>query len=206
MNVPSSTSAFSGEAKGASKGMSMVAAYRAARLSQRPVLRSTLQDFYIARRMARSAGQPAVEPDNQLTPEPAPPAEPLTATPPDPREPGSVFANLVSTSVAAELDEAAARETAAAAALKSPEPRSTEGPETAAPAALVQPTASEPVPAPDREPAAAEPAEPAPIAELAQAAVAEAVAPEPVRSPAGANWVRPRHADPAQPVGPAYHG
>ena len=105
MNEPSETPP--------SKGMAMIASYRAARLSQRSVFRSSLQQTHVARRMARA--------QEKGRPEPAPPAsvdEPVIAAA-DPVvaevvEAGSVFANLVSSAVAERPADPAPIEAAAA--------------------------------------------------------------------------------------------
>lgn len=91
MNEPSETPT--------SKGMAMIASYRAARLSQRSAFRSSLHQTHVARRMARV--------QEKGRPEPAAPVviEEPAITAPDPvvadvKEAGSVFANLVSSAVA----------------------------------------------------------------------------------------------------------
>jgi hypothetical protein len=85
--------------------MLMIAAYRAERLSQRPVLRTSLHQSHVARRAARSGEQARAEPSH-VAPADAPTpvsaaVEPKTLTP------ASVFASLVSTAVAEQQDEAA---------------------------------------------------------------------------------------------------
>jgi predicted flap endonuclease-1-like 5' DNA nuclease len=92
-----------------SKGLAMVAAYREARLRQRPALRTSLHHSHAARRAARTCGQTETEPD------PPPPAEisPAMAEPvsvPEPAGPISVFANLVqiANNQAPEVDESVA--------------------------------------------------------------------------------------------------
>ncbi len=91
MNEPSDTPP--------SKGMMMIAAYRAARLSQRPVFRSNLQQTHTARRMARAQGQVRAE---TAPPVPVDPPAGVSAevSVPDAGDAGSVFANLFSIAVA----------------------------------------------------------------------------------------------------------
>jgi len=97
MNAPSSTPP--------SKGMMMIAAYRAERLSQRPVLRTSLHQSHVARRAARSGEQARTEPSEAAPAEAPPPVS--TAVEPKTLTPASVFASLVSTAVAEQQDEAA---------------------------------------------------------------------------------------------------
>lgn len=97
MNVPSSTPP--------SKGMMMIAAYRAERLSQRPVLRTGLHQSHVARRAARLSGiivHQAADVAPVETPLPVSIASEPTA--PDAT---SVFAGLVSTAVAEQQFQAA---------------------------------------------------------------------------------------------------
>jgi hypothetical protein len=93
----------------ASKGMMMVAAYRAARLTQRPVLRTGLQHSHLARRVARGGGLPVIEAELQAPPQAPPPAPTIAAAPKTP-DPGSVFASLVNTAVAQRQSEAPQRD------------------------------------------------------------------------------------------------
>jgi len=78
--------------------MAMIAAYRAERLTQRPVLRTTLRDSHVARRAARMGDQAPAEPGQPAIADAAVPAAPAA----DPTTPGqaSIFAGLVSTAVA----------------------------------------------------------------------------------------------------------
>jgi hypothetical protein len=91
MNAPSETAP--------SKGKMMIAAYRAERLSQRPALRESLHQSHIARRLARGHGHILPEPA-VADPAEAPPPDTAPAAAPEPADPGSVFANLVSIAVA----------------------------------------------------------------------------------------------------------
>lgn len=88
-----------------SKGMAMIAAYRAERLTQRPVLRTTLRDSHVARRAARIGDQPPAEagqpPIADVPVATAPVAEPPT------KGAASVFAGLVS--AVAEQEQEASR-------------------------------------------------------------------------------------------------
>ena len=79
-----------------SKGMMMIVAYREARLRQRSVLRTSLQESHLARQAARCQGQAAGEPAQALAAEPPAPVAAL----PEAGEPASVFASLISLAVA----------------------------------------------------------------------------------------------------------
>jgi predicted flap endonuclease-1-like 5' DNA nuclease len=90
-----------------SKGMQLVAAYRAQRLSERKVLRTGLQNSNIALRLARPGGQRSAEPGHQEPAKPSP-EEPVVAdAAPDS---GSVFSNLVSLAAAEQKTEEAKAE------------------------------------------------------------------------------------------------
>lgn len=102
-----------------SKGMAMIAAYRAARFAERPALRARLRGA-----RADPAGKPREEPEPASA---AAPSEPAAA--PDPADPGSVFAGLVSLAAAER-----------SAALPDPEPTAPNGAE----AAPVPPAAPDP--------------------------------------------------------------
>jgi hypothetical protein len=78
-----------------SKGMMMIAAYRAERLNQRPVLRTSLHQSRLALRQGRDGGQVPPAPDPSARGAASPP---LPA--PEAADPASVFANLVSLAVA----------------------------------------------------------------------------------------------------------
>jgi hypothetical protein len=111
------------------KGMRMIAAYRAERLSQRPVLRTALHQSHVARRAARCPGGTA--PDAPPAPEAeAPEASPPAAPAPGAAAPGSVFASLVS-GADAERRQAAGRD---ATLPEPPAPEQSE-PEQSGPAA-----------------------------------------------------------------------
>ncbi len=87
-----------------SKGMMMVAAYRAERLSQRPVLRASLHQSHVARRAARIGGLTSTQPGK-----PAPMEAPPSVPPAEPERisAGSIFRSLVDTAVAEQQIEAA---------------------------------------------------------------------------------------------------
>lgn len=72
-----------------SKGMTMIAAYRAARLRQRSVLQTSLHDSHVALKAVRCQGQAAAEPAGATTGEtPAPAA--VAAASPGVTEPASI--------------------------------------------------------------------------------------------------------------------
>jgi len=83
-----------------SKGMKMVATYRAERLNQRPILRTNLHQSHVARRAARMNTRAFTEPSDAAQAEisPSVPAAGEDAT--------SVFAGLVSTAVVEQQTEA----------------------------------------------------------------------------------------------------
>jgi predicted flap endonuclease-1-like 5' DNA nuclease len=87
-----------------SKGMMMVAAYRAERLSQRPVLRASLLQSHVARRAARIEGLTCAQPGS---PAPAEVPPPVAAAEPERINAGSIFRSLVDTAVAEQQIEAA---------------------------------------------------------------------------------------------------
>jgi predicted flap endonuclease-1-like 5' DNA nuclease len=144
----------------ASKGKLMVAAYRAARLSQRPLLRTNLQHAHNARRLARVGSQPdAASVDRQPSPSPLPMPHEVAAAPTT-ADPGSVFANLVSTAVAERQSEVVLAESA------SPEAIHSECTETTCEAGIADPPICPDAPdPPDAVLAAAPPYDP-PLAEI----------------------------------------
>jgi hypothetical protein len=88
-----------------SKGKELIAAYRAARLSQRPVLRTSLHQSHVARRAARIGAAAFQEAEAPAPAEPAAPPAPAAAA--ESGDLASVFASLVNSSAA---PEAAAEE------------------------------------------------------------------------------------------------
>ena len=83
-----------------SKGMMLIAAYREARLRQRPTLRTSLHESHLARKAAPCQEQAAGEPAHALAAEP-----PAAAASPEAVEPASVFASLVSLAVSEKRTE-----------------------------------------------------------------------------------------------------
>jgi len=91
-----------------SKGQLMIAAYRAARLSQRPVFRSSLHETHVARRTARAQGHARPDPVHPAPADP-PPVVSVEVPVPENEDAGSVFANLISIAVAERQTEAESR-------------------------------------------------------------------------------------------------
>jgi hypothetical protein len=111
-----------------SKGMAIIASYRAARLSQRPALRTSLQQSRLALRRGRDAQHDAAEPVAE--PASLPPSDPL---PPKAAETGSVFAGLVSLAIAA-------RQSGAPDTVDAPDPLAAVAPAASPPATGPQAT------------------------------------------------------------------
>ncbi len=106
MNAPPEQPPSTSPSTSPSTGKTMIAAYRAARLSQRSVLRTNLHQTHVARKAARCQGLGVAMPDPE-----APPAEPPAAEAEIPAHdalpPASVFASLVNFAVAERHAEAA---------------------------------------------------------------------------------------------------
>lgn len=107
-----------------STGKTMIAAYRAARLSQRSVLRSSLHQTHVARKAARCQGLGVAMPDPDAAQAEIPAATP-EIPPHDAPPPASVFASLVNFAVTerpAEAEPAVAEPAAEAPPLPEPAP------------------------------------------------------------------------------------
>jgi hypothetical protein len=93
-----------------SKGMKLIAAYRAARLSERPLLRTTLHQTHVALRQSREQTLRSAEP---IQPPPAPPeiVHEQQERIEDCAEGGSIFAGLM-TAATAEIIQITVDETA----------------------------------------------------------------------------------------------